>query len=162
MLHRKWRQLDAIKTTSVDYNHWPARENTFGKRMNAALWAEAMFNGLSTECVGGYAFRRREQAKTCGWNTPLKCALLWTDWAIALRNLRKFALDFEGYLTAVTATFVFHLWTPLFIASSNGKMICANDDAQRKVKGLPRFSAVPLERRVGRDNNQFAQPDPAL
>lgn len=60
LLNRKRRQLDIFKTTGVDHDHLPASENTFGKCMNPARWAEAMFNGLTAECVGGHIFRRRE------------------------------------------------------------------------------------------------------
>ncbi len=111
MLHRKRRQLNTLKAADVDYRHGiPRSDNSFAKRMNATLGAEPMLDTLLPESVGGDSCFGREQTQFVYWNSPKKRTLPRTDRAVALRDLGKFAFDLKGNLSAVTATFVFHLW----------------------------------------------------
>ena len=71
-----------------------------------------MLDDVLVERVGGEAFLWSEQLELWSWHEPQQISLATAMRAIALHGLLQSALDFKGYLSAVTATFVVHLVAP--------------------------------------------------
>ena len=68
-----------------------------------------MLDDVLVESVGHQAFLCREQRELWSWHEPKQITLATAMRAIALHGLFQGALDFEGNLPAMTATFVVHL-----------------------------------------------------
>jgi hypothetical protein len=64
------------------------------------------------ESVSHQAFLWSEQLELWPWHEPQQISFATAMRAIALHGFFQAALDFDGYLPAVTATFVVHLLAP--------------------------------------------------
>jgi hypothetical protein len=107
--HLQRRQVDAIQATGVDSHHvFAGRSHAFTKRRASALRAEAVFDLVFVEGVGGKIGFRGEQAKILARHKPVQRAAFAANRAIALHDFFKITLSLEGNLAAVAAAFVNH------------------------------------------------------
>lgn len=72
LLYSERRKVDAFKAANIDCGSAVAGwVGSLAKRMDAALGAEVMLDGLCAECVGGQVFFGRKQAKIFSRNKPV-------------------------------------------------------------------------------------------
>lgn len=85
--------------------------------MDAAFWAKLMLDGMFAKGVGSQVRFRSQQAQFVSRYKPHERSLPGTNGAVAIDKLGNFALDFEGDLTTVTTTFVFHCPAPFSLGN---------------------------------------------
>src|SRR6266850_3295432 len=103
------RKLDAFEAARIHCRHLVAfRIGGFAERVDAAIGAEAVLDGVLVEQVGAQILLRRQQMQFLARNEPHKHSLPGAHRAVARRDVLDLAFHLEGDLAAVAAAFVDH------------------------------------------------------
>jgi hypothetical protein len=117
MLNRHTVQVNSFEAANIDCSHPIALWiGALSVRVNTTGLAKAVLDNMFVEGVRAKVLFRCEQVQLVARHEPQKRPFAGTHRAIACHRPIELAFDLEPNLTAVAATFIFHLISPCVLS----------------------------------------------